>query len=41
MLYGHVHDTFDEALVNRYQDETRRAQRPDCHAARRFPFRVR
>ena len=31
MLYGHVHDTFDEALVNRYQDETRRAQRPDCH----------
>lgn len=41
MLYGHVHDTFDEALVNRYQDETRRAERPDCHAARRFPFRVR
>ena len=31
MLYGHVHDTFDEALVNRYQDETRRAERPDCH----------
>ena len=23
--------TFDEALVNRYQDETRRAERPDCH----------
>ena len=31
MLYGHVHDTFDEALVNRYQEETRRAERPACH----------
>lgn len=30
MMYGHVHDTFDEVLVNRYQDETRRAKRPAC-----------
>lgn len=30
MMYGHVHDTFDEVLVNRYQDETRRAERPAC-----------
>lgn len=31
MMYGHVHDTFDEALVNRYQEETRHAERPACH----------
>lgn len=30
MLYGHVHNTFDETLVNRYQEETRHAERPAC-----------
>ena len=27
MLYGHVHDTFDEILVNRFVQETREAKR--------------
>ena len=28
MLYGHLHDTFDEVLVNRFIAETRAAKRP-------------
>ena len=28
MLYGHLHNTFDEVLVNRFIAETRAAKRP-------------
>lgn len=28
MLYGHVHNTFDEALLNNFQNQIRQAERP-------------
>ncbi len=29
MLYGHVHDTFDQRLIERFQEITRASQRPN------------
>lgn len=31
MLYGHVHNTYDEVLVNSFQNITRNALRPEFH----------
>ena len=33
MLYGHVHDTMDERLVNRFIEETRQTERLLCGSA--------
>ncbi len=42
MLYGHVHDTFDEILVNRFINETAQAVRPrtDGQGGGRIPCQM-